>query len=96
MTKENVDKRKVGDVLISEMMNEPDRFIVWDKTDKRICTKCHKPFTLNANENRTTLRCGCGCRIIYPPNEYDVRMVTYVSREEYVRGYKNGGRKKIK
>jgi hypothetical protein len=89
-----IDVNKVGvrtAFNITEIVIDPERFLIIDLNERMLCMKCNHPLTIHSTQKATTYRCGCGCRIIYYPKYGgQKRLSTWIPIDEYLRGLNAG------
>ena len=75
-----VENRELDAINLTE---NPEKYLIFDLSSKFICIKCEKILSWHKSPKSITLRCGCGCRILYPANPDGLKLSTYISSEEY-------------
>jgi len=71
------------EVTALDLIENAQKYIIFDLTSKYICTKCQKLLSFHKSTKCITLRCGCGCRIFYPINSDGLKLSTFISAVEY-------------
>lgn len=74
----NYSKTESEDIELSDLEDNPQRYIILDLETVIICNKCHRRLTWRKTEKYINERCGCGCRIYYPKNDKNIVVSTFI------------------
>jgi hypothetical protein len=65
-----------------ELSLNPQDYLIFSLRTTMICTDCQKPLTWHKSDKSITLRCGCGCRIIYSKVN-NIKLSRWIPKEKY-------------